>query len=395
MEKRWVMLILVATALLGCGRSPTPTRAPIATALPPAAAAHSRSGIVVASGEVVPAQVARLSFALAGHVQTVAVGVGDEVKQGDPLVTLETVDLDANVAQAEAALAVAQASLAQVEAKAREEEIAAAEEPIAAAQASLEGAEASLARILAGASEREIEIARLTWEQAKDALWAAQAERDGIAGSALSPGYAVDAAEAAVRSAEMAVKIAELQYQLAKEGPTDQDVRIAQAQVDAAEAQVEQAKAQLALLLAGPSAEAINVAKAQVQQAQAALDAARAALRQTTLRAPFAGTVGTLAVSAGEIVLPGQMVLIVADLNHLQVETFDLSERDVVEVAVGQQATVYVEALNSDLTGRVVSIQPQANKMGGDVVYTVVVELDEQPPNLRWGMSAEVEIATS
>jgi len=32
--------------------------------------------------------------------------------------------------------------------------------------------------------------------------------------------------------------------------------------------------------------------------------------------------------------------------------------------------------------------------VGGDVVYAVVVELDEQPPNLRWGMSVDVEIIT-
>ena len=35
-----------------------------------------------------------------------------------------------------------------------------------------------------------------------------------------------------------------------------------------------------------------------------------------------------------------------------------------------------------------------ASKVGGDVVYTVVAELDEQPADLRWGMSVKVEIAT-
>ncbi|MCB9154278.1 MAG: hypothetical protein H6649_09530 [Caldilineae bacterium] len=54
-------------------------------------------------------------------------------------------------------------------------------------------------------------------------------------------------------------------------------------------------------------------------------------------------------------------------------------------VAVGQPVNVYVEALNTDITGTVLRIASQANTVGGDVVYTVVVTLDEQPAGLRWG----------
>ena len=90
--------------------------------------------------------------------------------------------------------------------------------------------------------------------------------------------------------------------------------------------------------------------------------------------------------------MPGQVVLTLADLSHLQVQTTDLSERDVTRVSVGQQATVYVEALDVEIGGQVVDIAPQANTVGGDVVYAVTIELDEQPPGLRWGMSVEVEI---
>jgi hypothetical protein len=53
-----------------------------------------------------------------------------------------------------------------------------------------------------------------------------------------------------------------------------------------------------------------------------------------------------------------------------------------------------VEALGEEITGRVVGIAPQATIIGGDVVYAVQVELDEQLPGLRWGMSVEVEIRT-
>jgi len=37
---------------------------------------------------------------------------------------------------------------------------------------------------------------------------------------------------------------------------------------------------------------------------------------------------------------------------------------------------------------------PWLPALGGDVVYTVVIALEEQPEGLRLGMSVEVEIAT-
>jgi hypothetical protein len=76
------------------------------------------------------------------------------------------------------------------------------------------------------------------------------------------------------------------------------------------------------------------------------------------------------------------------------VQTTDLSERDVARVTIGEMTTAYVEALGIEVYGRVVEIASQATTVGGDVVYAVIVELDEQPVSLRWGMSVEVEINT-
>ena len=53
-----------------------------------------------------------------------------------------------------------------------------------------------------------------------------------------------------------------------------------------------------------------------------------------------------------------------------------------------------MEALNVDVRGQVARISPLASSLGGDVVYTVVIALDEQPEGLLLGMSVEVEIVT-
>jgi len=196
-----------------------------------------------------------------------------------------------------------------------------------------------------------------------------------------------------LRAAEQGRVAAEAQIAMAEQGARVQ-VRAAQAAVQAAAAQRDLAQAQLDLLQAGASPEEIAAAQAQVAQAEAALQAAHAVLAQATLHAPFPGTVATMEVAPGETVLPGQVVLELADLARMQVETTDLSEQDVDQVQVGQQATVFVEPLGVEIVGHVIDIARQAETVGGDVVYRVVIGLDEQPLGLRWGMSVEVEITT-
>jgi len=361
--------------------------------------------VVSATGEVVPTRWAQLSFKMGGLLDELAVQEGDRVEAGYVLARLETGDLERQVEQAQAASAVSQANLAQVKAGARPEEIAAAQEALAAAQAgvsaakaNLASAQAELARLKAGAKPEELTAVKAAMNKAAAALQLAQSEYDKIAWQS---GIGATQQAVALQQASDDYESAKANYEALVRGATAEELDIARAAVEAARAQVDvaqaqagQAKAQLDQLLAGPTVEAMAVAEAQVQQARAALEAAQVALDQATLRAPFAGTVAALEISTGETVLPGQVVLALADLSHLQVKTTDLSERDVDEVAVGQQATVFVEALGSEITGRVVRIANQADKIGGDVVYTVVVELDEQPPELRWGMSVDVGITT-
>jgi hypothetical protein len=93
----------------------------------------------------------------------------------------------------------------------------------------------------------------------------------------------------------------------------------------------------------------------------------------------------------GAWVTPGQPLLELADLTHLQVRTTDLSERDVPLVQIGQPALVYVKALNLEINGRVAEIAPLAEALGGDVVFTTTIDLEDAVPDgLRAGMSAEI-----
>lgn len=138
--------------------------------------------------------------------------------------------------------------------------------------------------------------------------------------------------------------------------------------------------------------ELIQQADSRAEQRRLAVEAEKASLAQATLTAPFAGTVVEVDISPGEYVQPAQVVIVIATLEDLQIETTDLSELSIAAVDIGQPATVYVEALDQEFPGTVTAISPISDTVGGDVVFKVTIELDEQPASLRWGMSADVEI---
>jgi HlyD family secretion protein len=387
-------ILLLAAALVSCNPAPTPapTPVPVATEMHEESRIHLNGDTVVASGEVRPAQEARLSFTMSGQVQTMAVMEGEEVQEGMVLVALETDRLEAEVTQAEAALAAAQAQQALLEAGPRPGETAAAEARVEAGEAALAQAAARRDQLASGVKEAEIAAARAQLAAARAEEKAAREAYDDAQDRKVED-WEEKTALLRLRAAELSRAAAEARVAQAEESAQIR-VRAAQAAAWTAAAERDAAQAQLDLLQAGATDEEITAAEAGAAQAEATLQAARAALDQATLHAPFAGTVTALEISPGEAVVPDQAVLTLADLHHLRVETTDLSERDVVRVAVGRQAIAHVEALDVDIEGWVAEIAPQAMTVGGDVVYAVVVELEEQPPGLRWGMSAEVEIAT-
>jgi HlyD family secretion protein len=372
-----LLLFLAALFLTACGGAPEPSPTPLLTPPTPVLPSRSMGGAVTASGEVVAAQEAQMGFTMAGRVETVEVKLGDRVEEGAILVSLESSSLQAGVAQAEAALEAARAQLAELEAGARPEDLAMAD-------AAYANALAQYRKLEAGPREEERRVALAALRKAEAALVQAQAAYDEIA-------WLEEVAEMpqtlALQLATLDYESALANYELVTRGALPEDLEAAWLNVKSAIAQADK-------LRAGATPEQLAAAEASVAQAEAALDAACATLNQATLTAPFAGTVADRQVIVGQVVMPGQVVLTLADLSQLQVETTDLSERDVARVQVGQEATVYVGALNADIPGRVARISPLASTVGGDVVYTVVIALEEQPEGLLLGMSLEVEIAT-
>jgi multidrug resistance efflux pump len=93
----------------------------------------------------------------------------------------------------------------------------------------------------------------------------------------------------------------------------------------------------------------------------------------------------------GEQVAPGNPVATLVDFSQWYIETDNLTEIEVVDVAVGQTVTIIPDALPEiSLTGTVDSIDDFFVEKRGAVTYTARILVDEIDARLRWGMTVVV-----
>lgn len=396
------VLALAIGLLIGCNGAEVTETVP-AEEVPVVTQAE---GIVMAESSVEPARWTELRTDKSGLVVDVSVNVGDRVSQGDLLLRFDPTDAELAVQRAEAALALAEADLAKVKGQPRSEEIAVTEAQLETAQATLAQAAAQRDQLIDGEAEAQVAAA-------KASLAAAQAEQkqaynlheqtlkcfnfklpDGSKQTicpALGP--TEERARRQWHVTEDKLEAAEAQLKAA-EVQAEARIREAQTTVWSASAQRDALQARLKLQKLGSPTEQIAAAEADVAQAQASLEAAKAALEDAFIHAPFDGTIADIAIDVGDTAAPGQALIVLATLDQLQIHTVDLTELDVTKIAVGQSVTATLDALpDTPLKGHVVRISQQAEEHRGEVTYPITIVLDEKAPELRWGMTALVEIS--
>ena len=144
-------------------------------------------------------------------------------------------------------------------------------------------------------------------------------------------------------------------------------------------------------------------ANEQAEQAKAALKQARDDLSKTTIYSPMAGTVTDLNKEQGEIAIGSQfqpdVILVVADLSEMEAQV-NVDENDIVQIGIGQEAEITVDALPDQvLKGKVSEIANSANASAAGTAeqkteFEIKIAISEPPQTLRPGMTATADVFT-
>ncbi len=223
----------------------------------------------------------RISCMVPGHVTSLYYKEGQTVEKGDTVAFIDSPQVRAKWAQAQAARAAAQAQSAKAQNGARKEQIAGAYEVWQQALVQEEVMQKSFERVKSLYEQKVVSAQRYDETKAK-----------------------YDAAKAQSRAAQS-------QYEMARDGARTED------------------KAAAAAL---------------VQQADGAIQEVDSYLNELYLTAPAGGVISQIYPRQGELVGQGSPVMTVTDLDDIWF-TFNIREDELHDVGMGKEITVSIPAL--------------------------------------------------
>ena len=358
MKRKWKITLGILTPLLiaaGVWGGVRWSRRDLVTVQTSIATKGDLTAIVTASGEIPPKNYINLGANAQGPLTELLVKEGDRVRKDQVVARIEQIQARADVQAQKAGVASALADSAAAEAG-----LKAQEDTINTAVATLDRFKTELDR-----AKLNLDRYEMLW---KDKLIAKQDYDQKKAD--------YDSAAAAVR---------ENQAHLS---------------------QMESQRAQYAAQLSS--------AQRRVAQAEAGQTRVDDVLAKHDVVAPIDGVVTNLPVRMGETVVPGiqnsaaSTIMTIADMSLITAEV-KVDETDIVNVEIGQPASVAIEAMpNRTFTGKVIEIGNTAILRSSGLAasqsttssqqakdFKVVIALDDPPAEIRPGLSATAKITTA
>ncbi len=294
----------------------------------------------------------RLSFKIAGRLDSLLVHEGDNVTKGQLIGRLEKSDQELALQQGKANVQYAKAVLAELEEGSRRQEIAHARAELSRARASLETAGAQL------------ELA--------------QADNDRFSNLYKQGG------------------ISRREYEQYETLYT-----IAQNAYKEAQARLESARQNVSLVEEGARVEKIDQARSQLKIARQHLKQAKLLLEYTDLYSPIDAVVMSKSTEAGEYITPGAAVITIGDLSRPWLRAY-ISEIDLGKIKLDQKVEVTTDTYPGKVyTGRISFISSEAEFTPKAVqtyeervklVYRIKIALENPEEELKPGMPADALI---
>lgn len=388
---------------------------------------------IVNTGEVTPSQEVIVSPKVSGKVKTLHAQVGQYVRAGETLFSIDDTDYRLQYNQAMASYNSAQASYASTVGGTQKQSVSQVQQSLTAAQSEYDSALLNYNR------EKELYENNSNVVLAQNALDEARSARDRAYSlyeqdvSLISVRNALENAKDAYdrtqrlfdlgAASQMDLDTARIAYENAQANLTAQESS-AKANLEAADSAVLQAEENLRTTTVNAAASydaaqtrltnaqanlksakenydlTVNVlnperqatAEASVKSAKAALDIAKNTLDNAAVKAPVSGYVTQCSAVAGQNIQAGSSAVTLIDSNSMDI-VLHVTEASVSKIQPGAEAIIQVPSANIEgMSGSVASVSPSKDNTSG--LFSVKINVPNPDGALKGGMFADVEIVT-
>lgn len=388
---------------------------------------------VVASGKVVSSTDLSLGFEVADTVRSISVVVGDKVKKGAIIATLNSGEERAAVNSARGALLSAEARYKKVLDGSSNEEIALAQVNLDNAKKDLETTKKTQDTLVRNAYRRllsdglvaepinssyAVNIPKIsgtyTGVEGKYIVTISSLGSDFVNISGIETGntkYSTTISQPLGSkglsiifptgtnsnqggSWEIAIPNTTSSFYVSNLNAYNQALDTKESAISSAESFVAQREAELNLKRATARQPDVDNALADVITAQAGLDSANARLEKKILRAPADGTITKVDIKIGEVSTPQKEVIVLQDIANLYLEA-SVGEGNITTISLGQNISVSYDAIpNQNFSASISSIDPSATESGTVINYKIKALITDIT-NIRPGMTANMSIVTA
>lgn len=402
---------------------------------------QSLAETVLATGQVTSTTDLNLSFNSTGTVRSVRVKVGDKVRAGTVLATLDQASAYATLQQARGSLLAAQARLRKIQEGATNEEIRVAELVVESAQSDLQNIKNQQATLVENARRaymnssliavglasnpasstepptisgtytgtKETKYTIAVYPSANGGSWSAQAtggvigssgslstttpQQLGVDGLFITFGSSFSTSVTStwtvtIPNTQASTYVSNYNAYLASQQTRDSAITSAQSALASAQAALDLKKAKA-------RTSDIELAEADVLAADGQVSSATALYENTLVRAPADGTITRVDVKLGELVSAQKEVIVLQDIGNLYLEA-NINEANIARVTIGQPVTFTLDAFdpNQTFTGHISEIDLGSTLVSGVVNYKITATIDPID-GVKPGMTANmtVEIA--
>ncbi len=213
----------------------------------------------------------------------------------------------------------------------------------------------------------------------------------------------LNTARVAIETARANLELALREEERARE--LSRDRIVSEADLDRAESEVKVRRSQLEA-----RETEVRAQQQRLEQETANLRSARHVLSKVTIDAPMSGMITRLSIEEGETVLigtmnnPGTVLMTIADLSVI-LAVLEVDETDIVDVRLGQEATVLIDAFpDREFAGHVTKIgssaiqaatNPGSSADQRGTNFEVEVTIKDEIPGVRPDFSCTADITTA